>query len=501
MNYIYFINSIKKVIFYMFLTGVLVFSVIAERQPLTNGDLNIHGTILNQYLNVSLTENGTIKGNESIIRVNNLTLYNKSISLNNYNQSISLDNYLQTGQSSSFTNGSDIIVRNLNVSFINDTSLSLFNKSISLDLYNKSISLINYITQAFFDSIPFWNKGNMTDYLGANSSIIRTGNLTLYNRSISLDNYNQSVSLNGYLQSASLGAFLTNNSPANITELIVGIGSDMLYITNHSDMVGFNATIIYNSFFFNKKLIVAGTLNATRLNGTLDCSNIIGGSDGDFCADATGSASVITNGSDANFTLLNTYKINGTETGLFNKSISLDNYNQSISLDFYYDTTGIGPPDKSSLDDFNYANNFSSIIVNSSILTNNNMSLFLTLSALDNNTLLRIGNITNIREGNYQLSNFTSNYALRLAEQFNFANNLSAILNNYPTITDAKNFLKNDTSVRFTRINLTGNITMQENNTINFANFSNGAVGFTQTWNGTCYIQKNLVSGNNVTIC
>ena len=46
MNYIYFINSIKKVIFYMFLTGVLVFSVIAERQPLTNYDFNILNNII-----------------------------------------------------------------------------------------------------------------------------------------------------------------------------------------------------------------------------------------------------------------------------------------------------------------------------------------------------------------------------------------------------------------------------------------------------------------------
>ena len=37
-------------------------------------------------------------------------------------------------------------------------------------------------------------------------------------------------------------------------------------------------------------LTVVGTINATNLNGTLDCTMIGGGSDGDFCVDATGGA-------------------------------------------------------------------------------------------------------------------------------------------------------------------------------------------------------------------
>ena len=40
-------------------------------------------------------------------------------------------------------------------------------------------------------------------------------------------------------------------------------------------------------------LIILGKINATKLNGTLECTNLYGGSDADFCLDTTGSGFII----------------------------------------------------------------------------------------------------------------------------------------------------------------------------------------------------------------
>src|SRR3990167_6445337 len=62
------------------------------------------------------------------------------------------------------------------------------------------------------------------------------------------------------------------------------------------------------------------------------------------------------------------------------------------------------------------------------------------LSVCFNGSVLRTTNITSIREGNYQLSNFTSHFANRLGELWNLLN--------------LTNFLGggNNTIVRFTNI-------------------------------------------------
>ena len=41
----------------------------------------------------------------------------------------------------------------------------------------------------------------------------------------------------------------------------------------------------YNWTFYN---IIVGNINASSLNGSLDCLNLVGGTDADFCVDATG---------------------------------------------------------------------------------------------------------------------------------------------------------------------------------------------------------------------
>jgi len=139
------VTKIKKFnnIFILILLIVLLsIPIFAARRPIYNSDLNTWGYIWSNYTDVSFDVNGTLRGNESIIRVTNSTwlkttldnaTINRSISLDSYNQSISLNNYLKIGDASSFVNGSDINVTLFNVYKLNGTELSLFNKSISLD--------------------------------------------------------------------------------------------------------------------------------------------------------------------------------------------------------------------------------------------------------------------------------------------------------------------------------------------------------------------------------
>lgn len=97
--------------------------------------------------------------------------------------------------------------------------------------------------------------------------------------------------------------------------------------------------------------------------------------------------------------------------------------------------------------DKNYSNN---------LATNLSKNDILGLPALDNATICRVGN------------------------------ERTAIINN-------SNF--NGTSVAILQ-----NLTIAENKTTSYLNGS-GALGFTIEWNGTCKIERNLVSGNNVTTC
>lgn len=156
----------------------------------------------------------------------------------------------------------------------------------------------------------------------------------------------------------------------------LNISSYDLNITNKLFVNKINASIM------NITNITADNITATRFTGLLDCGMLTGGSDGDFCVDATAGAGesssaywqrvntsdflgasdsngsllrninissfpfskftsenvsnasnlAIKNGTPANLTNLNVFSLNGTALSLFNKSIDLSTYNKSISL-------------------------------------------------------------------------------------------------------------------------------------------------------------------------
>ncbi|MBI2207972.1 hypothetical protein HYU50_00595 [Candidatus Woesearchaeota archaeon] len=104
----------------------------------------------------------------------------------------------------------------------------------------------------------------------SDGNIISGGNLTLTDR-ITF-RFNQIID-------GLVSGFLRINGNLNVTGN-VSIAQDTLFVDNTSGKVGIGTTSPLH------KLTVVGTVNATSLNGSLDCTNIAGGSDSDYCTDA-----------------------------------------------------------------------------------------------------------------------------------------------------------------------------------------------------------------------
>ena len=119
----------------------------------------------------------------------------------------------------------------------------------------------------------------------------------------------------------------------------------------------------------------------------------------------------------------------------------------------------------------------------------------------------------------YKLSNFTSNYDAR-ADRYSITNysaeyastgfKISNYSNEYSstgwkignmTGDSLGRALSNKTDINPRYINLSLNISMQTNMSINFLNQSTQSIGYIQFWNDTCFIQRNYVSGSNYTFC
>jgi len=78
----------------------------------------------------------------------------------------------------------------------------------------------------------------------------------------------------------------------------------------------------------------------------------------------------------------------------------------------------------------------------------------------------------------------------------------SAGLNDNVAVTiDTSGNVGIGTTVPLSILDIIGNFTIHQNNFTNFVNVTTNAVVFTERWNGTCLIQRNLVSGNNWTKC
>ena len=102
--------------------------------------------------------------------------------------------------------------------------------------------------------------------------------------------------------------------------------------------------------------------------------------------------------------------------------------------------------------------------------------------------------------------NYANNQSGREASYFNFANNLTynnTLLNDDDNNTieaDIDTRLLNGTDAKHQRLNLSMNLTIQENMTINFMN-ENQSLGATMRWSGLCLNVTNLASGNVLAIC
>ena len=203
-----------------------------------------------------------------------LSSYNKSVDLSSYNKSVDLSGYIKTAVQNF---SSVVVLGNLNVTSLNGTSLALFNRSIDLSSYNKSVMLNDYFLTAsiaaLFDNENFTTRYDLradrfdnsnfsTQY--ENRAYWKLANFTTAydNRADRFGNVNFSSRIDTYI-----GDFFDN---ANFSQQI---NNSVLSITR------FNAT------FGN-----ASNFTATRFTGKLDCGMIDGGSDGDFCADESGTS-------------------------------------------------------------------------------------------------------------------------------------------------------------------------------------------------------------------
>lgn len=67
---------------------------------------------------------------------------------------------------------------------------------------------------------------NFTSYTGDNASIVRAGNLSLYNRSISLDSYNRSINLDSYNKSINLDSYNKSIDLSGYITSLAGLQSE-----------------------------------------------------------------------------------------------------------------------------------------------------------------------------------------------------------------------------------------------------------------------------------
>lgn len=291
----------------------------ADRYSAQNATNDLQNSTINRSIDISTY-------NKSI----DLSSYNRSVDLSTYNKSVDLGGYLSPASNASsalwntsfadlptfnlypreqntslllgFVNtsknwtdtlvviGSVSVYGSLNATFINATEILVggarVNRSISLALYNQSISLANYNQSVDLtlynrsvqlnEYILFTNRSWVLEMLG-NTTINRSISLALYNQSVSLALYNQSVSLTLYNKSVDLSAY---NKSVSLTK----------YLLNLTDVVFNNlyANFFINATTINSSNITATNITATRFTGKLDCGMIDGGSDSDYCADATG---------------------------------------------------------------------------------------------------------------------------------------------------------------------------------------------------------------------
>ena len=280
-------------------------------------NINVTGTIESAGRNITYGNETDFLGgsgiNASLLKSTNATFLGLYCKVGDFDLK-NISNYTQYVRSSDFnlgniSNNTYGLTNNTPANFtviytfsINGTDLALFNKSISLANYPLTTQLALYITSADFN---LGNISNITQALRNGSSANFTGiytfsingtNLGLFNKSVDLSTYNFSISLVNYLLTTTLTDFWNR---VNLTDAQGGSSINASYFK--STNTTFNLSVIYN-LRINSTNITATNVTATRFTGLLDCGQIDGGSDGDFCADATGAGGGIDNQTQINST-------------------------------------------------------------------------------------------------------------------------------------------------------------------------------------------------------
>ena len=100
----------------------------------------------------------------------------------------------------------------------------------------------------------------------------------------------------------------------------------------------------------------------------------------------------------------------------------------------------------------------------------------------------------------WKFLNDTSNYLIQLASNLS-RNDIMGPDDNLTITAGLGTKIINGSNVNFALLNISINITLQETNGIIWKNTTTQGIGFEEIWNGTCIIKRNLVSGNNFTLC
>lgn len=235
--------------------------------------------------------------------------------------------------------GSDISVYNRG-----NFTFDLNNSNASIALWNITNDL-KYISLR--DSTWTIRLGNISNPNFMNDTLIVDGNLSVYGRLNATTILATSIPI-----SIKSGDFDLRNI-SNYTEYLrhntFSISSN---ISNYTTDFGFNESTAYWNItnirvltpryaeFINLsgRNLTANNITSTRFTGKLDCGMIDGGSDGDFCADATGGGSESTNGSDSNIRFLNTTRdlnVYGNTT-ISNGTINLTTFGIAKFADHIY---------------------------------------------------------------------------------------------------------------------------------------------------------------------
>ena len=159
--------------------------------------------------------------------------------------------------------GSVSVFGSLNATYINATEILvngfIVNRSIDLSLYNKSISLDNYLIQTglftFFSNNITSANASLTAYIN-NGTFNKSIDLSLYNKSISLVNYNQSIDLTPY------------QMISNVTNL--PFSRFTLENVSHDTISKTNTSILFNWNMSNIARYINDTTNITSYNRSID---------------------------------------------------------------------------------------------------------------------------------------------------------------------------------------------------------------------------------------